>query len=418
MRGSWKLPMTVSTTDTIGGNSPSARVCDVGTAARLDTVLVKTASRCNIDCSYCYVYQGPDTTWRLQPKRMRHDVVEAVCGRLIEQAARQETGFAIVLHGGEPLLVGFDEVAALLRGLRAHLSPDRHPISIQTNGTLLCEDLLDLFAETRTSVSVSIDGPPEANDLARLDHRGRSTYTATMRGIQLLASHPEREFLFAGTLSVIQPAVSPRHVYEFLKKLGTPSMDFLLQDGNHDRTPQGKSQFNSTEYGQWLIGLFDLYLSDPSPVPIRLVDDTIKLCIGGSGRKEGSGKDQHGILIIETDGEIRKNDTLRASFEGADQFAIRWNVTTTPLSRVLSSHEYVAYAGMQMPTCSQCAGCDLLAVCGGGMPLYRWSTERGYDNPSVYCHDHAAFIRHAVTRLHEFGLNGSLVASPPTIDVS
>ena len=410
--------MTVSTIGTTAVDSRSTLHFDMATAGRLDTVLVKTASRCNIDCSYCYVYQGPDTTWRLQPKRMRRDVVEAVCERLIEQAGHQETGFAIVLHGGEPLLLGFDELATLLRGLRAHLSPDRHPISIQTNGTLLCENLLDLFAETRTSVSVSIDGPPEANDLARLDHRGQSTYAATIRGIQLLASHSESEFLFAGTLSVIQPAVSPRHVYEFLKALGTPSMNFLLQDGNHDRLPAGKSSFNSTEYGQWLISLLDLYLTDPSPVPIRLVDDTLKLCLGGTSRKEGTGKDQHGILIIETDGEIRKNDTLRASFEGADQFAHRWNVTATPLSRVLSSQEYVAYTGMQVPTCSLCTNCDLLAVCGGGMPLYRWSAVRGYDNPSVYCHDHAAFIRHAVTRLHGLGLNESLPVSPPTVHVS
>ena len=388
------------------------------TPSRLDTVLLKTASRCNIDCSYCYVYQGPDTSWRLQPKRMRREVVKAVCERLIEQAGRQETGFAIVLHGGEPLLLGFDELAALLGGLRAHLSPDRHPISIQTNGTLLCENLLDLFAETQTSVSVSIDGPPEANDLARLDHRGGSTFAATMRGIQLLASHSATEFLFAGTLSVIQPAVSPTLVYQFLKALGTPNMDFLLQDGNHARLPPGKSSFNSTEYGQWLIGLLDLYLADPSPVPIRLVDDTIKLCLGGRSRKEGSGTDQYGILIIETDGEIRKNDTLRASFEGADRFAARWNVTTTPLSRVLSSHEYVTYTGMQVPACSRCTDCDLLAVCGGGMPLYRWSGERGYDNPSVYCHDHAAFIRHAVARLREFELNGSLAVTLQSVHVS
>ena len=412
--------MTVSTIGTIAADSRSAPHCEGRTTSRLDTVLIKTASRCNIDCSYCYVYQGPDTAWRLQPKRMRRGVVEAVCKRLIEQAGRQETGFAIVLHGREPLLLGFDELAALLRGLRSHLSSARHPISIQTNGTLLSENLLDLFAETRTSVSVSIDGPPEANDLARLEHRGRSTYAATARGIRLLASHPESEFLFAGTLSVIQPAVSPKLVYEFLKVLGTPSMDFLLQDGNHDRLPPGKSHFSSTEYGRWLIGLVELYLTDSSPVPIRLVDDTIKLCLGGTSRKEGKGKEQHGILIIETDGEIRKNDTLRASFEGADQFADRWNVTTTSLSEVLSSHEYLAYSGMQVPTCRVCADCELLSVCGGGMPLYRWSAERGYDNSSVYCHDHAAFIRHAVTRLHEFGFGpkGSLLVSPPAIDVS
>ena len=267
-------------------------------------------------------------------------------------------------------------------------------------------------------MSVSIDGPPEANDLARLDHRGESTYAATMRGIRLLASHSRREFLFAGTLSVIQPAVDPALVYEFLKASGTPGMDFLLQDGNHDRLPPGKARFTSTEYGQWLNRLFDLYIADPSPVPIRVVDDIIKLCLGGTSRKEGRGKDRHGILIVETDGEIRKNDTLRASFEGADRFGSRWNVTSTSLSTVLSSPEYLAYADMQVPASSHCRSCNLLAICGGGMPLYRWSADRGYDNPSVYCHDHAVFIRHAIARLNELGLDDSLVVLPSPVDVS
>ena len=284
---------------------------------RLDTVLVKTASRCNIDCCVLLRVSGA----RLPLGAFSRNaciarLAETLCDRLVQQAERQQAGFAIVLHGGEPLLLGFEELAALLHSLRAHLSPERYPIGIQTNGTLLSEHLLDLFADTRTSVSVSIDGPPEANDLARLDHRGNSTWAATMRGIRLLASHPESEFLFAGTLSVIQPAVDPGHVYRFLKGLGTPNMDFLLQDGNHDRLPPGKACFDSTEYGQWLVGLLDLYLADSSPVPIRIVDDIIKLCLGGVGRKEGQGNTPYGILIVETDGEIRKNDTLRASFGG------------------------------------------------------------------------------------------------------
>ena len=195
-------------------------------------------------------------------------------------------------------------------------------------------------------------------------------------------------------------------------------MDFLLQDGNHDRLPPGKAHFDSTEYGQWLVRLLDLYLADPSPVPIRVIDDIIKLCLGGASRKEGHGKDRHGILIVETNGEIRKNDTLRASFEGADRFGSRWNVTTTSLSRVLSSQEYIAYSGLQVPASGRCRNCNLLDVCGGGMPLYRWSADRGYANPSVYCQDHALFIRHAITRMHELGLNDSLVAPPSLVDVS
>lgn len=382
---------------------------------QIDTVLLKTASRCNIDCTYCYVYHGNDDRWRLQPKRMPPDVLDAVCVRLFEQAQRQDAGFAIVLHGGEPLLLGVGGLRDLLGGIRASLPAEHYPISIQTNGTLLTDELLDLFAETEASVSVSIDGPAGANDLSRIDHKGRSTFAPTVDGIRRLASHREHEFLFAGTLSVIQPRVDPRVVYEFLKTLGSPSMDFLLQDGNHDRLPAGKACFESTEYGQWLVRLVDLYLADPAPVPIRIVDDTIKLCLGGASRKEGLGEDRHGILIVETNGEIRKNDTLRASFEGADGFIGQWNITTTPLAEVLASPEYSTYADMSVPTADRCRSCSLLAVCGGGMPLYRWSSRAGYNNPSIYCKDHQLYIRHITARLVELGLRDSLVVSEPPL---
>lgn len=315
-------------------------------------------------------------------------------------------------------MLGFRELARLLRGIRNWLPFDRYPISLQTNGALLSDRLLDLFAETHTSVSVSIDGPAEANDLARLDHRGRSTLARTLGGIELLAKHPESKFLFAGTLTVVQPAIDPSVIYGFLKELESPSMDFLLQDGNHDCLPAGKGSFESTEYGEWLTGLIDLYLADPSPVSIRMFDDTLKLCLGGISQKEGRGRSRYGILIIETDGEIRKNDTLRASFEGADRFSARWNVTDTSLATVLSSQEYLSYTNMQLPVSRECMDCSLLDVCGGGMPLYRWSADRGYDNPSVYCRDHALFIHHAVSRLHELGLGDSLIPSLSASHVS
>ena len=364
--------MTASTTGTIeAGDRPTPRR-NMGTEVQLDTLLLKTASRCNIDCSYCYVYKGPDTTWRMQPKRMGPEVLTAVRDRLMKQAGRQDAGFAIVLHGGEPLLLGFGDLAATLRGLRAHLSAERYPISIQTNGTLLSEKLLDLFAETRTSVSVSIDGPPQVNDLARLDHRGESTYATTMRGIRLLGSHSENEFLFAGTLSVIQPAVNPRIVYRFLKALGTPSMDFLLQDGNHDRLPPGKARFDTTEYGQWLSRLLDLYLADPSPVPIRVFDDIVKLCLGGTSQKEGRGNDRYGILVVETNGEIRK--TTRCGLRSR----VRTGLVTGGTSRLLlfrrfshrrsTSHipicTYLSPVVAETATCSPFAGAECRCIAG------------------------------------------------------
>ena len=359
----------------------------------LDTILIKTASRCNLDCSYCYVYQGSDTSWKQQPKKMSVKLIEAICIRLTEQSKKQKKGFAIVLHGGEPLLLGFEKLSILLRRLRKDLNEKYYPISIQTNGVLITKELLDLFSETKVSVSVSLDGDQSANDISRIDHLGRSTFKGTVAGIELLESHLDSKFLFAGTLSVIQPSESPENIYKFLKKLKTPSMDFLLQDGNHDSYPIGKKEFTSVEYGEWLSRLLDVYLSDPNPVEIPYLDDLIKLNLGGESIKEGRGNEAFAILIIETDGEIRKNDTLRTSYDGADFFYKRNNIISTPLEDVLKTDEFKISGELQFPTSSECKKCSFMEACGGGMPLYRWSSENEYDNPSVYCHDHQLLIK-------------------------
>ena len=367
----------------------------------LDTALIKTASRCNFDCNYCYVYHGQDTSWSAQPKRLSSDLIELLVNRLVEQSRLQDVGFAIVLHGGEPLLLGYERLRLLITSLRAELCCEKYPISLQTNGSLIDDRMLKLFADERVSVSVSIDGDQIANDAGRLDFKGNSTFIRTLKGIEALKSHHDSDFLFAGTLSVIQTSVPAAKTYDFLKSIGSPSMDFLMQDGNHDRLPKGKKNFSSTEYGDWLCELFECYVSDQTPVPIRFFDDIQRLLLGGMGTKEGQGESPYGILIFETDGEIRKNDTLRASFDGADLFSKRWNVRNTRISDVLTSEEFVSYSEMQIPTCETCNSCEFLQVCGGGMPLYRWGNDHQYNAPSIYCNDHIKVISAVKERLRQ-----------------
>ena len=139
--------------------------------------------------------------------------------------------------------------------------------------------------------------------------------------------------------------------------------------------------------------LFECYISDSSPIPIRVFDDIVRLILGHPSTKEGRGVNPYGILIIETDGEVRKNDTLRSSFDGADFFKARWNISSTEISEILKSEEYISSAKLQVPTAEECIACSYLDVCGGGMPLYRWSDARGYRAPSIYCHDHIKLIR-------------------------
>ncbi|HEY0375345.1 MAG TPA: cyclophane-forming radical SAM/SPASM peptide maturase YhhB [Pyrinomonadaceae bacterium] len=359
----------------------------------LDTVLLKVASRCNLDCGYCYVYNMGDNGWANMPKRMSQETIKAVAQSLSALSRLQQRPFAVVLHGGEPLLLGRADLTRLLTTLRNTL-PSEYPISIQTNGVLITDEILNVCSKYHTSLSVSIDGPQHIHDRNRVGRSGKVTHEQVVAGIEKLRNHPDAAFLFSGVLAVIDPQSDVKEVYDFFRWLGAPSVDFLCQDGNHTRLPHGKLSFYSTEYGQWLSRLVDIYLADPEPIRIRLLDDIIKLILGGSGTKDGIGVTDFGIAIIDTDGSITKNDTLKSSYNRADRFTQGWSVHSHSLSEVLVSSEFAEYHAAQRPSCKTCLTCPDLQVCGGGMTLHRWRDDNGYDNPSIYCEDQRLLIGH------------------------
>ena len=368
---------------------------------QLDTVLLKVTSRCNINCSYCYVYNQGDTSWQRMPKHMSLAVVEDVLRQLAKLYEDQRHPFAIVLHGGEPLLLPRSILDALLQGLADHL-PSTCSRAIQTNGMLIDGGLLELCLRTSTTLSVSLDGPADVNDTFRIAFNGEGTHARAAAGIELIRQHPQASLLFTGALCVVDPNSDPIKVYDFFKSLAVPSVDFLFKDGNYEKLPPGKAAIESTEYGQWLAAVWDCYINDPTPPRIRVLDDFGRLLLGGASVKEGCGQRMFGIAVIDTDGTVTKNDTLKSTYDGADRFGEKWSISTHQLSEIASSPEFIKYSQLQHPTSPVCQACSLLSVCGGGMPLSRWHPETGLANPSVYCADYKLLISHIQETLREY----------------
>lgn len=357
----------------------------------VDTVLVKTASRCNLDCSYCYIYHLNDDGWKSQAKRMSPATLDAVVDQLARLSRRQTSPFSVVLHGGEPLLLGMELMTRLVRGLGRSLA-EGCAIHVQTNGVLLDDSFIDLFAEYDVGVSISFDGPVGTHDRWRRDRKGRGSHAGVARAIARLRTHPKGARLFTGVLAVVDPTSSPADVYSALKATGAPGFDLLYRDGNRTRLPFGKVSPASTEFGRWMCALLDIYVRDGTPPRIRVLDDMMRIILGGRGRKEGVGLDNYGILVIETDGTIAKNDTLKVAHRAADRFENAPTVLDCDLAAFVESGGFETYRSLQRPTSRLCADCPELEVCGGGMPAHRWSDENGYDNPTVFCEDQKLLI--------------------------
>jgi uncharacterized protein len=363
------------------------------TAPSIDTVLVKTASRCNLDCSYCYVYHMADDGWRSQPKRLSEESIDRIVDGLAGLARVQEVPFSVVLHGGEPLLLGRERITRLLTALRERLGP-RYGLHVQTNGLLLDSAYLDLFDANDVGVSISFDGPVAVHDANRFDRRGAGSHGRVAAAIERVRSHPGGTRMLTGVLAVVDPTSDPVEVYEALKATGAPGFDLLYRDGNHDDRPPGKEGFETTEYGAWMCRMLDHYLADPNPPRIRLLDDLMRLVMGAPGNKEGVGVTDFGIIVIETDATVTKNDTLKVAHRGADRFSSPQSLHDRSLVDIVEGWEFEEYQALQRPTAEICLSCPELSVCGAGMPAHRWSAERDYHNPTIYCEDQKLLIAH------------------------
>lgn len=357
----------------------------------VDTVLLKVASRCNLDCSYCYVYHMGDESWRTLPKRMAAETQMLIAAELGVLLRAQGRPFSIVLHGGEPLLMGRPRLESLFTVLRAELG-EACGISIQTNGVLISDAILDLCVQHDVTLSVSLDGPSAVHDRFRVDLRQRSTHAKVLAGLERLKAHPAAERLFSGVLCVVDPTSDPEAVYDYFKSLAIPSVDFLYRDGNHSVLPFGKASADSSEYGAWMCRILDRYVADPAPFRSRLLDDMMRLLMGGAGVKEGVGLTDYGILVIDTDGGVKKNDTLKSSPLG-DDFDAAWALGRDALADIAASPEFRAYHLAQRPSSSICQECPHLKVCGGGMVTHRFKEHSGYENPTVFCADQKLLIQ-------------------------
>src|SRR5690606_18464506 len=103
------------------------------------------------------------------------------------------------------------------------------------------------------------------------------------------------------------------------------------------------------------------------------------------------------LLVIDTDSALEQVDTLRSVYPGAPATGL--NVHTSDLDAALR-HPAIAVRQLGLDALGgACRTCSLRAVCGGGYYPHRYRAGRGFANPSVYCPDLMALIRHIRNRV-------------------
>ncbi|MGI9098648.1 MAG: radical SAM protein [Solirubrobacteraceae bacterium] len=351
----------------------------------LSGVTFKVASRCNLNCSYCYVFNKGDTTWRERPARMSQEVFEAGIARLREACLR--TGreqVSVTLHGGEPTLIGATRARTFFEAARRGLEGVADVrLAIQTNGTRLTREWVDLFDEHRVDVGVSMDGPRAVHDRQRVDHRGRGSYRAVRRGLDLLH---EGGVPFA-LLSVVDFESDPLEVHEHFCALGPDHISYLMPHFTYDDIAEVNARYGPTPCLDWLGPVLDHWWEHGSlRTAVQPFASMARIILGGPSRLDLFGGAPLGFCFVETDGDIEGLDVLKICEDGFAGTA--HNVLTDGFEAFAAGdglHSETVFRGRPLPT--GCTGCPEAETCGGGYVPHRYLRGAGLDRPSVWCRD-------------------------------
>lgn len=373
-------------------------------------IVLKITERCNLNCSYCYYFNGLDKSFKSKPAAITIDVVEQVADFLIQGIKDYSIdSLGITLHGGEPMLLNKQAFSRVCNILETKLKPHlkKFIILLQTNGTLITKEWIDLFKKYQIKLGISLDGLKDNHDYYRVSHQGKGSYDRIIQSIKLL----NLEGYDFGILSVIDPSYSPKNIF---KKLIIPykitGMDFLWPDFTHDTPPP----YSAVMYGKYITELFNYWVDHgDSSMQIRFFNSSINLMLGEKGLIYGQGiensKDAMHVLAIRSDGEVCPTDELMST-NPKFYSATGKTVYDSSMRDILSLPVFNNLTKAISVPPKECNSCCWKINCGGGNITNRFSMKNEFDNPSIYCEGLKMFYSNLLSHLLNNGVSKGIIA--------
>jgi uncharacterized protein len=354
---------------------------------RLDVVL-KLAERCNLACPYCYYFFKENDLHKSGPALIPESTVRDLAAFLRRGVEELDIEHLYIgLHGGEPLLLPRPRFDALCRILRDELGEITNVhFGLQTNGTLVSEEWIELFSRYQVMVGVSIDGPPHIHDAARPDHRGRGSYEATVRGLRLLQEAARTGRTQAtGVLCVANPDYSGEEVVRhFVEDLGIRNLNLLLPREGYD-SDIWKPQSKWIRYFDEVIRYWQTTASKERPVMIYILSDIMTaLASEASARRlDYLRSNRHNIITITADGHLGPDDNIMALDKALCSTEV--TIRNTSLAQFFASPMWQQMVQSLDAPPERCRSCEWYRTCRSGELYNRYQKGLGFSQRSAFC---------------------------------
>lgn len=348
-------------------------------------VIAKSSDTCNYNCSYCYVEHNSNIV--LMPIETAKNAVEKIVRYI-----NNERKINFIWHGGEPLLAGsnfFNEIIKYSK--QFNHSKIEH--CIQTNGSLLTNDLLKYCSENNVAVSLSFDGPENIHDLNRKDKDGLGTHNRTMGALEKI----KEAGLTAGCVCVLHKQNVNRieELYNFFK---TNKINFRINPVV--RSGRAVSNYNNlavtaVEYGNAMKKLFDIWFYDDGGIQV----EPLHTIVGNFASPFIWGCDYHGnclksIISINPDGSVYPC----GRFAGLEKFRLG-NINEDSLESMFNTPLFEKLSNRNTGTVKACSKCTFKEICNTGCMITAHMANGNIYDQDYYCKGRKILFAHIADKL-------------------
>ena len=160
-----------------------------------EQLYLAVSESCNFRCKYCRQTKTPELV------NMTIEEIKNAIDMFYSVAVKPKS---IVFFGGEPLL-NMDGIRFAIEYVRSFDS--KVQFSMVINGSLCTKEIAQFFAEHKVEVIVSMDGPEEFHNEARINVNKEGTYKLAIRGYENLKE--------AGCKTGISAVIGPHNEKHF-----------------------------------------------------------------------------------------------------------------------------------------------------------------------------------------------------------
>ena len=365
------------------------------------SLLIKPASAdCNLRCAYCF-YLDHNSFY---PETPRHRMSDEVLAAMVRgYMATPQPTYQFGWQGGEPTLLGVDFFRrAVEYQQRFGVGGASVANGLQTNATLITDDLAALLAEYRFLTGVSLDGPRYLHDRYRLTADGRGSHRDVLAGIRRLETH-RAEFNILTLVSAANVR-EPAEVYHYLCENGWLFHQYIPcvePDPMRQLLPYSVS---AEAWGEFLCRVFDCwYAGDTRRVSIRLFDSVLALLVDGVRNICPFGGNCCQYFVVEYNGDVYPCDFF------VERHLRLGNVTSDSWEGLLQSPIYRSFGAQKSLWHPSCDACPWLWICQGDCLKHRLCVAGGDPRQlSRLCAGWRLFYEHTLPRFRE--LAGAVTA--------